>query len=235
MSVACEKRPATAAPAAAQPPAAAQTAAAAPVTQVPVAASPALLPALPPAVRVPGGQTTRRRRSSGGRTAPLPRGPRIGSVLHEPDAARDRGRSRRRRAVLRLTPHHSATDCRADLDVLTGAEQGDRLAGSAARVRLTLRGRRLLAAAAAAGTVVATVLIVWAISVVGNGPLGQSGPAIPDTAPASVVVAPGDSLWTIARQVAPAADPRQVVTELTSRNRLDSITVRVGQRLLVRP
>jgi len=46
--------------------------------------------------------------------------------------------------------------------------------------------------------------------------LGGTEPATPERSPAvrSVVVRPGDSLWSVARRLAPGADPRPVVDEL---------------------
>jgi LysM repeat protein len=64
--------------------------------------------------------------------------------------------------------------------------------------------------------------------------LGHPVPALPSTAPAVVVVQPGDTLWTIAERVAPERDPRDIVTELRRRNGLPSADVRAGQRLRLR-
>lgn len=49
--------------------------------------------------------------------------------------------------------------------------------------------------------------------------------------PASVVVQPGDTLWSIAAAVAPTRDPRQVVFDLRQRNQLASVVVVPGQVL----
>jgi nucleoid-associated protein YgaU len=93
-------------------------------------------------------------------------------------------------------------------------------------LRLTRRGRRLVAALsiatglAVAGVTAATVL---------DGPdaglqlAGQS----------SVVVEPGDTLWSIARELAPQEDVRAVVDALVEVNGLDDTVLLPGQVLQV--
>jgi nucleoid-associated protein YgaU len=50
----------------------------------------------------------------------------------------------------------------------------------------------------------------------------------------TVVVEPGDTLWSIARQLAPGSDPRPLVTEIERLNDLsDAGTVRVGEPLFM--
>ncbi|MEY3408090.1 MAG: hypothetical protein RL038_1151 [Actinomycetota bacterium] len=50
----------------------------------------------------------------------------------------------------------------------------------------------------------------------------------------TIVVAPGDSLWQIADDVAPTADPREVIDLIVAVNELDkSAHLQVGQTLLV--
>jgi len=47
------------------------------------------------------------------------------------------------------------------------------------------------------------------------------------------VVAAGDTLWTVARQVAPGQDPRRTVEVLRQVNGLRSAALRVGQHLVI--
>jgi LysM repeat protein len=90
-------------------------------------------------------------------------------------------------------------------------------------IRLTLRGRLLLAVLVAMAPVVAFTA----------GRAGAEGPA---PAPAAVItVGPGDTLWTIATSVAPTADTRDVVADLVRRNRLASAQVHEGQTLELPP
>ncbi|TDE90921.1 LysM peptidoglycan-binding domain-containing protein [Occultella glacieicola] len=89
-------------------------------------------------------------------------------------------------------------------------------------MRLTVRGRRVLVAL---GLVVAAVL---------GSLLGlafPSAPAAPEEV-ASVVVAPGESLWAIAAEHAePGADVRTLIDQIVELNSLESSTVVAGQRL----
>ncbi|MFS0733360.1 LysM peptidoglycan-binding domain-containing protein [Microbacterium sp. 1P10UB] len=97
------------------------------------------------------------------------------------------------------------------------------------RLRLTVRGRRVLAAAAAFPAAVAL-----AIAVVG----GSAAIATPDAGmPAgsfqTVTVGAGESLWSIAQEIAPSADPRDVVSAIERLNALESGTLTAGQKLSV--
>ena len=49
----------------------------------------------------------------------------------------------------------------------------------------------------------------------------------------SVMVEPGESLWTIAMQAEPNADPRGVIQEIIDLNALGGTSVQPGQRLWV--
>jgi hypothetical protein len=52
-------------------------------------------------------------------------------------------------------------------------------------------------------------------------------------ATSTVVVQAGESLWQIARRVAPSADPREVVTRMRQINGLGNATVVAGQSIQV--
>jgi LysM repeat protein len=96
-------------------------------------------------------------------------------------------------------------------------------------VRLTRLGRALLGLAAVLlGLAVAVTAATMAVR------HGRPVPALPASAPAVVVVKPGDTLWEIARRVAPQRDPRDVVAELRRLNALPSADVRAGQQLRLR-
>jgi Tfp pilus assembly protein FimV len=95
------------------------------------------------------------------------------------------------------------------------------------RLRLTVRGRRMLAALAAAPAIVALSLAV----VSGGSALAARDAGAPPATFATVTVAAGDSLWSIAERVAPTADPRDVVDALVRLNGLEGGAVSAGQRL----
>jgi Tfp pilus assembly protein FimV len=91
------------------------------------------------------------------------------------------------------------------------------------RVRLTRRGRLLLVALAAASG----VLVAAAVGSLG----GDAGDGLELAGARSVVVQPGDTLWTIAASVATGEDVRAVVDELREANDLQSTTLVPGQVL----
>jgi hypothetical protein len=90
-------------------------------------------------------------------------------------------------------------------------------------IRLTRRGR-----------VVLTCMLLVGILVAGFT-LGRSSQASAGTHPVrhAVTVQAGDTLWSVAERVAPHADTRQVVAEISSLNKLSGAVVYPGERLLV--
>jgi hypothetical protein len=102
---------------------------------------------------------------------------------------------------------------------------GTRTAPVAPRLRITPRGRAVLAALIAAPLLV----VAW----VGFSPAAQAGDTPASVAFSYVSVEPGQSLWQLAERIAPGADPREVVADLLSLNNLASADVQPGQRLAV--
>jgi hypothetical protein len=97
----------------------------------------------------------------------------------------------------------------------------------APRLRVTTRGRAVFTTLAAA-PLVAIALFLGLSG--GNAAAGQ------DASVATleyVSIAPGQSLWQLAEQVAPQADPREVVADILSLNQLDSADVQPGQRVAI--
>ncbi|MDQ1711777.1 MAG: hypothetical protein QOE45_1227 [Frankiaceae bacterium] len=91
-------------------------------------------------------------------------------------------------------------------------------------VRLTRRGRTLIVL-----TLVALVLLAFSL---GRTSAGATGSGTPVARP-TTVVAPGETLWAIARRVAPGTDPRATVARLTQLNDLGSTPIVAGQRLVL--
>ena len=102
-------------------------------------------------------------------------------------------------------------------------------AASRTRLRLTVRGRRLLATIAAVPAVVALALAILG----GGAALASRDAGMPADSFQTVTVLSGDSLWSIAQEVAPQADPRDVVDAMMRLNALEGATVTAGQRLAV--
>jgi len=97
------------------------------------------------------------------------------------------------------------------------------------RLRLTVRGRRLLASIAALPAVIALSLAV----ISGGSALASRDLGAPSGSFATVTVSAGESLWSIAERVAPGADPRDVVDAIVRLNALDGVTVSAGQQLSI--
>lgn len=109
------------------------------------------------------------------------------------------------------------------------AQLGTRQSGRSTRLRLTLRGRRVLAVLAALPAVIAL-----SAAVIGGGAaLASRDAGAPAGSFSTVTVASGDSLWSIAQEVAPDRDPRDVVDELVRLNALDSVVVQAGQSIAI--
>jgi len=99
----------------------------------------------------------------------------------------------------------------------------------ASRLRLTRRGRLVVAVSAAAVTVLLSVTVVPAVA---SGVAAALSPV--PTGSTTVVVEPGQSLWQIAQTVAPSGDTASMVARIADANgitRADQL--RPGQRLQV--
>ena len=124
-----------------------------------------------------------------------------------------------RRPVLRSVPRPApAPATRRSIDEVAIARPG---------LRLTRRGRVV--------AFTASLLVLLAVVLASGRLSAQAGAADLDGGPATsvVVVQPGESLWQIARQIAPQSDPRSVVTAIRELNDLGVRTVVPGQSLVV--
>lgn len=97
------------------------------------------------------------------------------------------------------------------------------------RLRLTVRGRRVLASLAALPAVIAVSIAV----VSGGAALASRDTGAPADSFTTITVTSGESLWSIAESVAPQADPRDVVDAIVRLNALDGVGVQVGQSLAI--
>ena len=102
--------------------------------------------------------------------------------------------------------------------------------GTRTRLRLTARGRRALALLAALPAIVAVGV---AVVIGGSSALASRDDGAPAGSFETVAVAAGDSLWSIAQEIAPQADPRDVVDAIVRLNALDGVTVSAGQQLAI--
>ncbi|WP_109211841.1 MULTISPECIES: LysM peptidoglycan-binding domain-containing protein [Microbacterium] len=103
------------------------------------------------------------------------------------------------------------------------------VARRATRLRLTVRGRRVLAVLAALPAIIALSAAVLG----GGAALASRDAGSAAGSFSTVTVAPGDTLWSIAEEVAPGHDPRDVVDGIVRLNGLDSVLVQSGQNLAI--
>lgn len=100
--------------------------------------------------------------------------------------------------------------------------------GDVVPLRLTRRGRRVVAGLVLVGGLGFAVLVGSAV--LGGGAVA---PGLALAGESSVVVQPGDTLWSIASDIAPEEDPRGVVDALQEANGLEGSSLVPGQVLLV--
>ena len=99
------------------------------------------------------------------------------------------------------------------------------------RVRLTRRGRIVVA-----GLITASMVLVAALAwLAGTAKADAAGSGVPSSAVyhslRSVIVLPGQSLWSIATRYEPGSDPRNVIQEIIDLNALSGTSVQPGQHL----
>lgn len=113
---------------------------------------------------------------------------------------------------------------RPTLRLIEGGRAPSRLARQA-----TFRRRRLLVGVVLVAVVAAVLLLASAAMarIAGGAPSSAAGAS--SHAPASVVVHPGDTLWSIAAEIAPEVDIRITVDQLVAIN--GSAPLVVGQAL----
>ena len=103
------------------------------------------------------------------------------------------------------------------------------LTAPSTRLRITARGRRVVAF-----LVSLPIVAVLAVAIVGGGSaLASGGAGAPAGSFTEITVMSGETLWSIAEDVAPSADPRDVVAEITRLNALPGGAVSAGQRIAI--
>ena len=99
-------------------------------------------------------------------------------------------------------------------------------AGSAGpRLRLTPRGRRVFT------TLAALPLVIVALAFALNGGVATASSDGSTVPVETVTVGAGQSLWELASEIAPQADPRDVIADLVSFNHLTTTQITPGQQL----
>lgn len=105
----------------------------------------------------------------------------------------------------------------------SGIEWPLTVAPAARPLRLTRRGMVV--------AVVATLIAGLAMLLVAHASASSPAAAPKVTAGSTIIVQPGDTLWSIASRVEPNRDPRRVVDQLRQLNHLTSVSLSAGQTL----
>jgi len=92
-------------------------------------------------------------------------------------------------------------------------------------LRLTARGRRVFTGLAA------LPLVIAALAFALNGGVATASSSGSDVPVETVTVEAGQSLWELASDIAPDADPRDVIADLVSFNDLTTTAITPGQQL----
>ena len=93
-------------------------------------------------------------------------------------------------------------------------------------VRLTRRGRTVLVLA-----LLGLTLVAFTLGRIGSSQAATDAPAhVPY---AQTTVHAGETLWSVAKRVAPGHDPREVIVQISELNHLSGSSVRAGQQLLL--
>ena len=131
-------------------------------------------------------------------------------------------------AVMVGVPHDVARcGCHPRSGAATGLAPG--AVGVGPLSAATYRRRRLAALVVVVGLAIAAWTALGALGGVLTAPVRSPSP--PADGATVVEVAPGDTLWSIARRLQPEGDPRPLVDRLAASN--GGAVVRAGDRLLV--
>jgi len=109
-----------------------------------------------------------------------------------------------------------------------GASNRGAMVSEPVRLRLTRRGRVVVSFALAL-----VVGVVFAIATLFLAPHAEASSQSSATEFGYVVVAPGESLWSLASALDPSTDPREVIAEIVQLNQLESSAVQAGEPIAV--
>jgi LysM domain len=125
-----------------------------------------------------------------------------------------------------LSPRRDTPDIRRDTPAARSARPRDT---PVAPLRLTRRGRVVVATAAALLVTVVSLLLAGVAQATNDGPSSRAA----RQNLVQVVVHPGQSLWSVAESAEPDQDPRAVIQQIIDLNSLNGDTVFAGQQLWV--
>src|ERR1700749_2437864 len=127
-------------------------------------------------------------------------------------------------------PQHAAPAPRGDTPAVRHAARSGRPRDTpVAPLRLTRRGRVVVALAAALLVTMVSLLLAGVAQATNDGP----SPRAARENLAQVIVRPGQSLWSVAESADPDQDTRAVIQQIIDLNSLNGDTVFAGQQLWV--
>ena len=127
--------------------------------------------------------------------------------------------------ISRLSP--AGQEAASGVPAVTGSGAGT----TQAPLKLTRRGRFVFIGV----PLILLAALILSFSGFFNAPAkaAESAADLSPTPSVTVTVQPGESLWAIARTVAPERDPRDVVTEIIELNNLEASQLAAGQALFI--
>ena len=96
-------------------------------------------------------------------------------------------------------------------------------------IKLTRRGRMLVSTMSFAAMLAISLVSLFGIATASAKASNESS----NSTTTQIVVAPGETLWTIAARVNPEIDPRAVIDQIMDLNVIEGSNVYAGQVLLV--
>ena len=126
-------------------------------------------------------------------------------------------------------PEHDAPISRRDTPAVRHAAPSPHRDTPPAPLRLTRRGRVVVAVAAALLVTVVSLLVAGVAQATNQGP----SPRAARQNLVQVVVHPGQSLWSVAESADPGQDTRAVIQQIIDLNSLNGDTMFAGQQLWV--
>jgi LysM repeat protein len=96
-------------------------------------------------------------------------------------------------------------------------------------IKLTRRGRMLVSTMSFAAMLAISLVSLFGIATASAKATNETS----NSATTQIVVAPGETLWTIAARVNPEIDPRAVIEDIKALNVIEGSEVYAGQVLLI--
>lgn len=122
---------------------------------------------------------------------------------------------------------HLDTEGTNDMSTIALASMQDAPRVVRTRLRLTRRGRIVLTTLAALPLLVVVALFAL------NGGQASAGNTAGHSDFQTVTIQPGETLWQLAEQTAPNADPRDFVQDVISLNALDGSGLQAGEQIAI--